>query len=94
MTITVTRTPGRPANVQRLSGKPANFALMSPARNGRNSDAIRLTPREELVCTACQRVFKYKAAFLRHEAQCGLPIALRIERSVIYLIILAFYLEI
>lgn len=81
VTITVTRTPGRPANVQRLSGKPANLALMSPSRNGRNSDAIRQSPREEMVCTGCQRVFKYKAAFLRHEAQCGLPIALRIERA-------------
>ncbi|XP_034233736.1 protein suppressor of hairy wing-like isoform X2 [Thrips palmi] len=81
VTITVTRTPGRPVSVQRIGGKPANFALMSPARNGRNSDAIRLTPREEMVCTGCQRVFKYKAAFIRHEAQCGLPIALRMERA-------------
>lgn len=82
VTITVTRTPGRPSSAQRLGGKPASFALMSPTRNGRNSDALRLSPREELVCPACQRVFKYKAAYIRHEAQCGLPIALRIERSV------------
>lgn len=81
VSITVTRTPGKSANAQRQSGKPANFALLaSPVRNGRNSDAIRVTPREEMVCHGCKRTFKYKAAFIRHEAQCGLPLALRIER--------------
>ena len=83
VTITVTRTPGRPNNVQKISGKPANFAMLSPSKIGRNSDAIRTSPREEMVCNGCERVFKYKAAFIRHEAQCGLPLALRVERAAI-----------
>lgn len=82
VTITVTRTPGRPNNTERKSGKPANFALLSPGKNGRNADAIRTSPREEMVCNGCERVFKYRAAFIRHEAQCGLPVALRMERFV------------
>ncbi|KAE8751419.1 hypothetical protein FOCC_FOCC001994 [Frankliniella occidentalis] len=84
VTITVTRTPGRPGNTERLTGKPANFALLSsPARNGKNSDVTCSSPREEMTCNVCERVFKYRAAFQRHEAQCGLPIALKIERAAI-----------
>ncbi|KAK3926532.1 Zinc finger protein 710 [Frankliniella fusca] len=84
VTITVTRNLSRPTNMERLSGKPANFAMLSsPTRNGRNSDALRTSPREEMVCNVCERAFKYRAAFLRHEAQCGLPIALKMERAAI-----------
>ncbi|KAJ1520874.1 hypothetical protein ONE63_003959 [Megalurothrips usitatus] len=80
VTITVTRTPGK-SGVR--GGKPANFAMLSspvPMRNGKYPNAESLSPKEEMTCTGCQRVFKYKAAYLRHESQCGVPDAVRLER--------------